>query len=313
MMKVLIFGGAGFIGSNMCKYLIERKAEVFCFDNLSSGNLQNIEDLQNSPQFHFIHGDIIKPIHIAIEVDYIIHLASLASPVDYYNYPIKVLLANSIGTYNIVNIAKEQNIPLIFSSSSEIYGDPKCHPQVEEYIGEIPLYSSRSCYSESKRFAETLLWNFISEYHLNIKIARLFNVYGPGMRNNDGRVIPNFITAALQDNDLEIYGDGSQTRSFCYIDDITCAIYNLLISDYIGPVNIGNPYEKRIIDLAKMIIKLTNSNSKIIYKPALEDDPIRRCPDISLASEIINWQPIINLENGLNNTIKYFNNYHEKE
>ena len=300
-MKILISGGAGFIGHHLVKRLIKEGHEVTVIDNFSSGKKENLKDLP----VNIINHNIIDKITLS-GFDQIYHLASLASPVFYQKNPVETILSNSVGTYNLLVEAQKHNSRILFASTSEIYGDPLQHPQREEYWGNVNPIGVRACYDESKRLGETLMMDFHREYGVETRIARIFNTYGPGMNLNDGRVIPNFIRQALKNEPITIYGDGKQTRSFCYISDTIEALIKLMNSDYIGPVNIGNPEEITILELAKKIIELTNSKSKIVFKELPMDDPKRRCPDITKANKILKWKPNVSLEEGLRKTVNWF-------
>lgn len=305
MKRVLITGGAGFIGSHLCELFLKKGYEVICVDNLISGNMDNIAHLFGE-RFTFLRYDITNPIWIRGHVDYILNFASPASPVDYMNHPIETLKVGAMGTYNILELAREKGACLLHASTSEVYGDPLIHPQPETYWGNVNPIGPRSVYDEAKRYAEALVMAYHRTYGLDSRIVRIFNTYGPNMRPNDGRAIPNFISQALKGEPITVYGDGSQTRSFTYISDEIEGIYRLLMSDYHEPVNIGNPEERRILDLAKLIIEMTGSRSEIVFKPLPKDDPKVRRPDISRAREVLGWQPKVPLEEGLKETIRYF-------
>ncbi len=299
--KILITGGAGFIGSHLTERLVKEGNEVTILDNFLSGKKENLKELK----VKIIKADISQKIPF-LEFDEIYHLASLASPVFYQKYPIETILTNSLGTYNLLLLAKEFNSKILFTSSSEVYGNPLQHPQKEEYWGNVNPIGVRSCYDESKRIGETLMMDFHREYGVEIRIARIFNTYGPKMNLNDGRVVPNFIKQALKNEPITIYGDGKQTRSFCYISDTIEGLIKLMDSDYVGPVNIGNPKEITILELAERIKKLTNSKSEFVFKELPKDDPIRRCPNITRAKEILKWEPNIGLEEGLEKAVNWF-------
>ena len=305
MARILITGGAGFIGSHLCDYLINKGHDVICVDNLFSGSKNNIRHLLSHPYFEFIRHDIIHPLFI--EVDQVYHLACPASPIHYQYNPIKTIKTNVMGTINMLGLAKRVRARILLASTSEIYGNPKVHPQPETYWGNVNPIGPRSCYDEGKRVAETLMMDYHRQNNVDIRIVRIFNTYGPRMALNDGRVISNFIVQALRGNPLTVYGDGTQTRSFCYISDLIEGLVKTMEQeDFIGPVNLGNPNEIKIIELAKIVLKLTHSKSDIIFKPLPPDDPVRRCPDITLARQKLNWQPNVSLEEGLKETIKYF-------
>jgi len=308
-MIILVTGGTGFIGSNLCKKLVQNKNNhVICLDNNFTGNLNNIKNLRSNDNFEFIRHDICK--EILLEVDQIYNLACPASPKDYQYNGIKTIKTNILGTLNILGLAKRTKARILLSSTSEIYGDPLVHPQKEDYWGNVNPIGPRSCYDEGKRLAETLMMEYNRSCDVDIRIARIFNTYGPNLNKNDGRVISNFINQALENNDITIYGDGSQTRSFCYVDDLVNGLILLMNSntsnDTTYPFNLGNPNELNMNELAESIIKLTNSNSKIIYTPLPKDDPMQRKPDITRAKNILKWLPKVNLNDGLIKTINYF-------
>ncbi len=305
MNRALITGGAGFLGSHLCDYLIEKGKDVICVDNFFSGDKENIRHLIAHPYFELIRHDIIHPLFI--EVDEIYHLACPASPIHYQYNAIKTVKTNVMGTINMLGLAKRIKAPILLASSSEIYGNAQLHPQRESYWGNVNPIGLRSCYDEGKRVAETLMMDYHRQNNVDIKIARIFNTYGPRMAIDDGRVVSNFIVQALKKKPLTIYGDGSQTRSFCYVSDLVDGLVKMMKTEnFNGPVNLGNPQEFTIIELAKKILKLTRSSSKIVHKPLPSDDPERRCPDISLAKEKLAWQPQVDLEKGLEKTIDYF-------
>jgi dTDP-glucose 4,6-dehydratase len=306
MVTALVTGGAGFIGSHLCDYLLKTGHRVICVDNLGSGTKDNIKHLLKNKNFKFIKHNVIFPLEINEKIDYIYHLASRASPIDYQEHPVETALTNSVGTYNMLKLALRKDATLLFASTSEAYGTPKIHPQTEEYWGNVNPVGVRSCYDESKRFGEALLMSFYREYKAKIKIVRIFNTYGPRLRKNDGRVISNFIIQALANKPITIYGDGSQTRSFCYVSDMVEGIYKMMHSGWIGPKNLGNPHEVTVLEIAKQIKKLSKSNSKIIFKPLPQDDPTKRQPDISKARSMLGWHPVVGLEEGLKTTIDWF-------
>ena len=306
--KIIITGGAGFIGSHLTEFYLNQGYKVFAIDNMITGSEKNIKAFTQNKNFEFIEHDISNPFKINDDIDYILHFASLASPVDYLNYPIKTLKVGSLGTHNMLGLAKEKNATLLLASTSEVYGDPLIHPQTEEYWGNVNPIGPRGVYDESKRFSESIVLAYHRKHKIDTKIARIFNTYGPRMRLNDGRVVPNFIDQALENKDITIYGDGSQTRSFCYVDDLVKGINKLLLSDYHLPVNLGNPTELTILNFAKKVLQMIDSNSKIIYQDLPVDDPKVRQPDITKAKEILNWQPEIDLNEGLQKTIEYFRN-----
>ncbi len=307
MKRILVTGGAGFIGSHLCEKLLSEGNEVIALDNFFTGNKKNIIHLLDNPFFELIRHDVTMPFFA--EIDEIYNLACPASPVHYQFNAIKTVKTSVMGAINMLGLAKRVNAKILQASTSEVYGDPIVHPQTESYWGNVNPLGIRSCYDEGKRVAETLFVNYYRQNKVRIKIARIFNTYGPNMHPNDGRVVSNFIVQALQNKDITIYGDGSQTRSFQYVDDLISGFDKLMNEtpeDFTGPVNIGNPNEFTILELAKTVIKLTNSNSKLIFLPLPEDDPMQRQPDISLAKKVLNWEPEILLENGLIKTIEYF-------
>ena len=302
----LVTGGAGFLGSHLCQDLLNLGFEVICLDNLITGSLKNIAYLSQNKKFKFIKHDISKSIRLKEKISCILHFASPASPADYLNYPIQTLKVGSLGTYNALGLAKEKKSRFLLASTSEVYGDPLAHPQKEEYWGNVNCVGPRGVYDEAKRFAEAITMAYHRVHNVNTAIVRIFNTFGPRMRKNDGRAIPNFISQALANKPLTVYGKGGQTRSFCYVDDLIKGIVKLLESDLHFPVNIGNPNEMRLIDLAKEIISLAGSKSKIRYEPLPVDDPKQRQPDISKAKKYLNWQPQVQLEAGLLKTIEWF-------
>ncbi len=307
MPRTLITGGAGFLGSHLCEYLLNKGHQVICMDNLLTGNIANIEHLQGE-NFKFIKHDVTEYIFIAGEIDYILHFASPASPIDYMQLPIQTLKVGSMGTHKALGLAKEKKATFLLASTSEVYGDPLVHPQPEEYWGNVNTIGPRSCYDEGKRCAETLFFDYHRQNNVNIRVVRIFNTYGPRMHPRDGRVISNFIVQALTSKDITVYGDGTQTRSFCYVDDMVEGMVRMMNGpdNFIGPVNLGNPDELSILDIAKMIIDLTGSTSKIIFEPLPQDDPVQRQPDITLARENLGWEPKLDIETGLKRTIEYF-------
>jgi UDP-glucuronate decarboxylase len=305
MKRILVTGGAGFIGSHLCKELINQGNEVICLDNFFTGRKANIIELIKNPYFELIRHDVVNPI--LLEVDQIYNLACPASPVHYQYNPIKTVKTNVIGTMNMLGLAKRVKARILQASTSEVYGDPEIHPQVESYRGNVNPIGIRSCYDEGKRVAETLCFDYHRQENVDIRIVRIFNTYGPNMLENDGRVISNFIVQALNNQDITIYGDGSQTRSFCYVSDLVNGLIKMMNKDnFTGPVNLGRPEEFTVLEAAKKIIQMTNSSSKIVFKELPLDDPIKRKPDISLAKDILNWDSIVSFEQGLKNTIEYF-------
>ncbi|MBU2591238.1 MAG: UDP-glucuronic acid decarboxylase family protein [Nitrospinota bacterium] len=307
MKRVLVLGGAGFIGSHFCDFLLDKGHSVVAMDNLITGDLNNIKHLiaEDKP-FSFVEHDITEHIEIEGDVDYILNLASPASPVDYLEHPIATLKVGSMGTHNSLGLARKKGAVVLLASTSEIYGDPIVHPQREDYWGNVNSIGPRSVYDEAKRYAEAITMAYNRYHGVKTRIVRIFNTYGTNMRLKDGRAIPNFMCQAINGEDITVYGDGSQTRSLCYVSDLVEGIYRLLISDEIMPVNIGNPNEITILELAERVIKETGSKSKIIYKDLPVDDPKQRCPDITMAKNILNWEPKIGLEEGLKSTTKYF-------
>ena len=304
---ILVTGGAGFIGSHLCNVLIKTGHKIICLDNLFTGSINNISNLIENPNFEFVNHDIVEPFYRE-NIDEIYNLACPASPIHYQFNPIKTIKTCTIGVINMLGLAKKNNAKILQASTSEVYGDPEIHPQSENYNGNVNTLGFRSCYDEGKRCSETLFMDYKREHNLNIKIVRIFNTYGPNMTKNDGRVVSNFILQALNNKNLTIYGDGSQTRSFQFIDDLVRGLIKMMKSNIVGPVNLGNPEELSMKDLANKIIKLTDSSSDIIYKELPKDDPKRRRPDISLASSKLDWAPKIDLETGLKETINYFKN-----
>lgn len=305
LMTILVTGGAGFIGSHLCEYLLSLGHEVICLDNFFTGSKENIRHLIPSDRFELVRSDVTEPINL--EVDAIFHLACPASPVHYQIDPVQTVRTNVIGTANVLELARRLKIPLVHASTSEVYGDPEVHPQREDYRGNVNPIGPRACYDEGKRCAETLCMDYLRQYGTDVRVMRIFNTYGPRMAINDGRVVSNFIVQALRGESLTIYGDGSQTRSFQYVDDLVRGMMMLLnSSDFHGPVNIGNPEEYTIGEIAKTILELTGSKSVISYLPLPEDDPKQRKPDITLAKEKLGWEPVIKLQEGLNKTIEYF-------
>ncbi|HHW81374.1 MAG TPA: SDR family oxidoreductase [Bacteroidales bacterium] len=304
--KILVTGGAGFIGSHLCKKLLEQNNEVLCLDNYFTGSKMNVLSMLDNPMFELIRHDIVYP-YIA-EVDEIYNLACPASPIHYQHNPIQTVKISVMGAINMLETAKTTGAKILQASTSEVYGDPKIHPQVESYWGNVNPIGERSCYDEGKRCAETLFMDYHRQCDLKIKIIRIFNTYGPNMHPNDGRVVSNFIVQCLRNEDITIYGDGNQSRSFQYVDDLIEGMVKMMATSdsFIGPVNIGNPNEFTILELAQTVIKLTNSKSKLIFKPLPKDDPQQRRPDISLAKEKLDWSPKIELEEGLKKTIHYF-------
>lgn len=305
-MKILVAGGAGFIGSHLCDYLLNVGHNVICFDNLVTGDIKNIKHNLEHKRFEFIKHDIVKPLKFSGKLDYILNFASPASPVDYMNYPIETLDVGSIGTKNLLELAKKKKAKFLMASTSEVYGDPIISPQNESYFGNVNSIGPRSVYDEAKRFSEAVTMAYLREKLVDTRIVRIFNTYGPRMAPNDGRVVPNFIKQALTGQPLTVYGTGTQTRSFCYVSDLVEGIYKLMYSRVHDPVNLGNPRELKILEFATVITRLTGSKSKISYKPLPQDDPKQRRPDISRAKKELGWEPKVDLEDGLIRTIEYF-------
>ncbi|HSV43414.1 MAG TPA: UDP-glucuronic acid decarboxylase family protein [Candidatus Bathyarchaeia archaeon] len=303
---VVVTGGAGFLGSHLCDLFLSEGYKVWCVDNLITGNLENMAHHKQNNNFEFLKHDVSKEITIPGPVDYVLHFASPASPVDYLTYPIQTLKVGSLGSHNTLGLAKAKKARFLLASTSEIYGDPLEHPQKESYWGHVNPIGPRGVYDEAKRFAEAITLAYHRYHKVDTRIVRIFNTYGPRMRVRDGRVVPNFIDQALHDQPLTIYGDGKQTRSFCYYADLIEGIYRLLLSDYTDPVNIGNPIEFTIAEFAEMVLRISGSKSRIIRKPLPVDDPKKRRPDISLAKKMLKWQPRVPLEQGLQETIDWF-------
>ena len=304
---ILVTGGAGFIGSHLCEKLINQGNRVICLDNYFTGSKKNIKHFLKNKDFELIRGDVTRPIRIKEKIDEIYNLACPASPIHYQEDPVETVRTNVLGAINVLELARKTKARIFQASTSEIYGDPLEHPQKETYWGNVNCLSPRACYDEGKRCAETLFMDYYREYGVDIRIMRIHNTYGPKMALDDGRVVSNFIVQALENKPLTVYGRGQQTRSFMYIDDLVEAMVKLMNKrNFIGPVNIGNPQEMKVIDLAKKIINLTNSRSQIVYNSLPQDDPQRRRPDIGLAKKVLNWQPQIDLDSGLNQTIEYF-------
>ena len=305
MKRVLVTGGAGFLGSHLCDRLIADGHEVICLDNFFTGKKKNIAHLLSNSNFELMRHDVVQPIYA--EVDWIFNLACPASPVHYQRDPVRTIKTNVMGALNSLGCAKQKNARVLQASTSEVYGDPKVHPQPESYRGAVNPIGIRACYDEGKRTAETLFFDYHRQHGLDIRVIRIFNTYGPRMTANDGRVVSNFIMQALRGEDITVYGDGTQTRSFCYVDDLIDGIVKMMnVENFTGPVNLGNPGEFTMLELAELVLKLTGSKSKIIHQPLPQDDPTQRCPVIDLAREKLNWQPTIKLEAGLKSTIKYF-------
>lgn len=304
-MKALVTGGAGFLGSHLCDLLLAKGYEVLCVDNLITGSSGNIEHI-TSGKFSYLRHDVTKPLYVEDKIDQIFHLASPASPIDYLELPIQTLKVGALGTYNMLGLAKEKKARFLLASTSEVYGDPLVNPQTEEYWGNVNPIGPRGVYDEAKRYAEAITMAYHRYHGIDTRIVRIFNTYGPRMRLNDGRVVPNFIGQALRGEDLTVYGDGSQTRSFCYVSDEMDGIYRLMMSDYSLPVNIGNPEEHTILEFAKIILRMIGGGSKIVFKELPVDDPKQRRPDITKARELLGWEPEVGLLEGLERTVEYF-------
>jgi len=306
MKRILVTGGAGFLGSHLCERLVNEGNDVLCLDNFFTGSKRNIAHLIGDPNFELIRHDVTFPLYV--EVDQIYNLACPASPIHYQHDPVQTTKTSVHGAINMLGLAKRLNARILQASTSEVYGDPEVHPQPEEYWGKVNPIGIRSCYDEGKRCAETLFFDYHRQNRLDIKVVRIFNTYGPRMHPNDGRVVSNFIVQALKGDDISIYGDGQQTRSFCYVDDLVEAMLRMMATPngFTGPINIGNPGEFTMLELAEKVIALTESSSKVVFCPLPSDDPKQRQPDITLAKKELNWTPLVNLENGLNRTIAYF-------
>lgn len=306
MKRVLITGAAGFLGSHLCDRFIKEGYRVVGMDNLITGSMNNIEHLMPLKEFEFYHHDVSRFVHVSGEIDYILHFASPASPIDYLKIPIQTLKVGSLGTHHLLGLAKEKKARILVASTSEVYGDPTVHPQNEDYWGNVNPIGPRGVYDEAKRFQEAITMAYHRYHGLETRIVRIFNTYGPRMRLDDGRVLPAFLSQALRGEDLTVFGDGSQTRSFCFVDDLIEGIYRLLLSDYSYPVNIGNPDEITILQFAEEIVKLTGTKQKLVFQPLPQDDPKQRQPDITLAKEILGWEPKVSRQEGLKITYEYF-------
>ncbi|MCB0698679.1 MAG: SDR family oxidoreductase [Chitinophagales bacterium] len=304
--RILITGAAGFLGSHLCDRFIKEGFDVVGMDNLLTGNIKNIEHLFPLKEFEFYHHDITKYIHVAGDVDYILHFASPASPIDYLKMPIQTLKVGALGTHNVLGVALAKKARILVASTSEVYGDPLVHPQTEEYWGNVNPIGPRGVYDEAKRFLESITMAYHNFHGVETRMIRIFNTYGPRMRLDDGRALPTFMSQALRGEDVTVFGDGSQTRSFCYVDDLVEGIYRLLMSDYHMPVNIGNPAEITLKEFAEEVVELVGGNSKIVYEPLPKDDPKQRRPDITKAREILGWEPTIDRSEGLKLTLEYF-------
>lgn len=304
--RILIAGAAGFLGSHLCDRFLKEGYEVIGMDNLSTGNIKNIEHLFPVKEFQFYHHDVTKFVHVPGQLDYILNFASPASPIDYLKMPIQTLKVGALGTHNLLGLAKSKKARILVASTSEVYGDPLVHPQTEEYWGNVNPVGPRGVYDEAKRFMESITRAYYTFHGVETRIIRIFNTYGPRMRLDDGRALPTFMSQALRGEDVTVYGDGSQTRSFCYVDDLVDGIYRLLLSDYTMPVNIGNPSEITLLQFAEEVLKLTGSKSKIVYEPLPQDDPKQRQPNITKAKEILGWEPKVDRHEGLKLTLEYF-------
>ncbi|TYP76866.1 UDP-glucuronic acid decarboxylase family protein [Aquimarina intermedia] len=313
MKRVLITGAAGFLGSHLCDRFTKDGCYVIAMDNLITGDLKNIEHLFKLENFEFHHHDVTKFVHVAGDLDYILHFASPASPIDYLKIPIQTLKVGSLGTHNLLGLAKDKNARILIASTSEVYGDPLVHPQNEDYFGNVNTIGPRGVYDEAKRFQESITMAYHTYHGVDTRIVRIFNTYGPRMRLNDGRVVPAFIGQALRGEDLTIFGDGLQTRSFCYVDDLVEGIVRLLHSDYVYPVNIGNPDEITIKEFAEEIIQLTNANQKVVYRPLPTNDPLQRQPDITKAKELLDWEPKVKRAEGMQTTLEFFKKFSREE
>ncbi len=304
--RILITGAAGFLGSHLCDRFLKEGYEVIGMDNLLTGNIKNIEHLFPVREFQFYHHDVTKFVHVPGNIDYILHFASPASPIDYLKMPIQTLKVGALGTHNLLGLAKSKGARILVASTSEVYGDPLVHPQTEEYWGNVNPVGPRGVYDEAKRFMESITRAYNTFHQVETRIIRIFNTYGPRMRLDDGRALPTFMSQALRGEDVTVYGDGSQTRSFCYVDDLVEGIYRLLLSNYVMPVNIGNPSEITLLEFAEEVLRLTGSKSKIVYEPLPQDDPKQRKPNITKAKEILGWEPKIDRSEGLKRTLEYF-------
>lgn len=304
--RILITGAAGFLGSHLCDRFLSEGYEVVGMDNLLTGSLKNIEHLFKVKEFEFYHHDVSKFVHVPGKIDYILHFASPASPIDYLKMPIQTLKVGALGTHNLLGLALAKGARILVASTSEVYGDPMVHPQTEEYWGNVNPVGPRGVYDEAKRFMESITMAYHNYHQVETRIIRIFNTYGPRMRLDDGRALPTFMSQALRGEDITVYGDGSQTRSFCYVDDLVDGIYRLLLSDYHKPVNIGNPSEITLLQFAEEIVKLTGTTSKIVFEPLPQDDPKQRQPNITKAKELLGWEPKVDRQEGLKRTLEYF-------
>ena len=307
MKRILVTGGAGFIGSNLCKRLLERGDYVICLDNFFTGSRQNVENLLGSPNFELVEHDVVEPFYT--DVDEIYNLACPASPPHYQYDSVKTLKTSVLGIINMLELAKKCGAKILQASTSEVYGNPLVHPQDESYWGNVNPIGVRSCYDEGKRAAETLMMDYRRQYSVDTKIVRIFNTYGPKMSPDDGRVVSNFVMQTLRGEDITVYGDGMQTRSFCYVDDLVEGLVRMMSSDEVGPVNLGNPSERTVLDFAKLVVELTGAKSKIVFKPLPSDDPVKRQPNIELAKAKLGWEPRVDIKDGLRKTIEYFREF----
>lgn len=305
-MRTLVTGGAGFLGSHLCDKLIKEGHEVICMDNLSTGSMENISHLMGNDKFHFVKYNVTEYIYVEGCLDHIVHFASPASPADYLEMPIQTLKVGSLGTHKALGLTKEKKARFLIASTSEVYGDPLIHPQPEVYYGNVNPIGPRGVYDEAKRFAEAITMAYHRYHGIDTRIARIFNTYGPRMRMNDGRVVPTFLCQALKGEDLTVFGDGTQTRSFCYVSDMIDGIYRLLMSDEVNPVNIGNPTEMSVLEFAQEVLRITGSKGKIVFKPLPQDDPKVRQPDITKIKQVLHWEPKVSLKDGLKKTMLYF-------
>ena len=305
-MRTLVTGGAGFLGSHLCDRLLKEEHEVICMDNLSTGSMDNISHLIGDERFQFIHYNVTEYIYVEGPLDHIVHFASPASPVDYLEMPIQTLKVGSLGTHKALGLTKQKKARFLIASTSEVYGDPLVHPQPENYYGNVNPIGPRGVYDEAKRFAEAITMAYHRYHGIDTRIARIFNTYGPRMRMNDGRVVPSLLCQALKGEDLTVFGDGTQTRSFCYVSDLIEGIYRLLMSDEVNPVNVGNPIEMNVLEFAQEVLRITGSKSKIFFKPLPQDDHKVRQPDITKIKQVLNWEPKVSLKDGLKETILYF-------